>query len=156
LIALARFCLWGLVLALMPLALRAPKRRMLRKLVGKAEYYLEAIVTLMAVQRVAPPLRARTTKRPASTPLGFRLAAHRTACMRAFTHKLGLRLRGKTLQRRLEHVRDVLASPDAYIARLVTRLERGLRGPGLIAAAPPAIVLAACADAFAPSHTDSS
>jgi hypothetical protein len=155
LVNMARACLWGLVLALLPLVVRAPKRRLLRKLVCKAESYLEAIVMLLAMERVAPPPRSRTPKAPASAPIGFRRAKRRAGHLRSFTHKLGLRLPG-ALHARLEHVRDVLANPERYVARLAKRLARGLRAPRLIATAPPAILLAARIASQTPALSDSS
>ena len=114
---------------------------------------------VMAVSRMAPrrvvPVR-RGGARPSSAPAGFRSAGPRSRkWMRLATR--ALKARGYGLQNRLALLRDLLARPEHWVARIgvrMARLMRGRKGRRFLCVAPPTLgapcsifaVDATCAD----------
>jgi hypothetical protein len=133
------------------LKLGAPRRsRTLRRWIEKLERFVEHVIFLMAVQRLAPLPRPYRQAPPRHIPAGFRRA---TRSWR-FVFKLArIRARRKSWPQRVERLISALANPERYIARFLKRL-RTPRLFSLVAAAPPAHAcarLATCEPALADS-----
>lgn len=152
-VALAQCALQMLVAVLLGLVGRSrnPNRPMLRRLVNRAERFLESLIMVMAVLRVRPP---KTGRHPGRAGAGFKLRP-RAALKRACVRGLGLRIRGD-LRARLRHLQAALADPAPYVARLTKRLLRGIRSAHLIPVAPPRLAFVADAEALTPAGADSS
>lgn len=119
----------------MVLKLGAPRRsRTLRRLVQKAERYVDSIVFIMAIARLNPRPR-RLARHPISAPIGFRRI---TTSRRLLLKHARIRDRRLSLHARVLRLLSALAHPERYIARLVRRCRRGICATRVILCAPPA------------------
>ncbi|MDZ4691797.1 hypothetical protein [Terricaulis sp.] len=131
----AAFLPWLAWLTRIALLLDAPRRsKRLKRFVRRCERTAERLVFLMAVERMGSP-PPRRTRRPASAPRGF--TRSRSNLQRFFRHGR-LRLHGGSLTQRLARITDIMAAPDAYIARFMRTMRRGVGRSRLIIAAPRA------------------
>ncbi len=111
---------------------------------------------VMAVSRMAPS-RVRAHMRggalPSPAPAGFRSAGPRSRKWFRLTTR-ALKARGYGVQNRLALLRDLLARPEHWVARIgvrMARLKRGRKGRRFLCVAPPA--LGAPCNAFAVDAT---
>ena len=112
--------------------------RTLERFVARLERRVECILCLRAMLRLVPA--RRRLRRPASLAPGFR---RRRGSFRHFLRSCGLRVRNATPIARLMRLLAALADGRAYVAHFVRRLVRGVQPGGIVACAPPAILLSA-------------
>ena len=115
---------------------------------------------MMAVARM-PPKRVyvapRGGARPCTTHKGFRLAPRSRKWFRLTTR--ALKARGRGLHGRLALLRDLIARPEHWAARIsvrVERLQRSRKGARFLCIAPPALSLFCTAPAPEPACADTS
>ena len=124
----------------------APRRRSkLVRLIETWERRVEVTIFLMALQRLAPPPRARVLA--ANAVPGFRRTPVENRRRLLFKHARICDRRLPLYQRVLRLV-AALARSRPYIARFVARLRKRLRATTLTAISPPA---QACASLAAPA-----
>ena len=116
---------------------------------------------VMAVARMAPKRVYATRRggaRPCTTHKGFRLAPPRSRKWFRLTTR-ALKARGRGLRGRLALLRDLIARPDHWAARIcvrVKRLHRSRKGARFLCVAPPALILFCTAPAPEPACADTS
>ncbi len=121
---------------------------------------VKRMLFVLAVSRMTPA-RVRATvrggARPGTTHPGFRAAPRCRNWFRLVT--CDLTSRGGGFRGRLALLRDLLARPDHWIARVVVRirrLKRSRKGARFLCVAPPALVLSGAAPGPETAFADSS
>ena len=115
---------------------------------------------VMAVTRMAPRRVCQIHRggaRPCTTHKGFRVAPRGRHWFRLTTR--ALKPRGRGLRGRLALLRDLVARPEHWSARIALRakrLQRSRKGARFLCVAPPALVLVCNASAPKPLCADTS
>jgi hypothetical protein len=113
------------------------RRRRFNRVLSTAERAVERILFLHAVARFGSP--KKKLRIPFSTPPGFRAGRTR---YRLFFKSVRIRARGAGALTRVMALIETLRRPERAIAHFLKRVRKGLRGPRLLIAAPPAHALA--------------
>ena len=129
---------WALRLLCVLFRPGAERRARLLRFVQKLERHVENIIFLKAAMRMGPP--PRRPPHPAPRTPGFR---SRRGSVRRFFKSARIRARNATMVGRVARLIAALIDNEAYIAHYMRRMTRGLWFGGMVACAPPAILLAA-------------
>jgi hypothetical protein len=113
------------------------RRKRLKRVLNHAERAVERILFLHAVARHGP--LKKKPRIPRSTPRGFRSGRTR---YRLFFRSVRIRGRNAGALTRVMALIEALRRPERAIAHFLKRIRKGVRGPRLVIAAPPAQALA--------------
>jgi hypothetical protein len=124
----------------------------LKRLLSRAESAVEGVLFLKAVAQYGPPPKLKHHPRAGSRP-GFRRVIRDG---RSFFRSVKIRARGASPLMRVLALIDALTQPERAVAYFLKQMRRGLRVSGLVAFAPPALMLAAVLRIDASASCDTS